>query len=174
MVNSLLNRVQVFLRWKYSYFWRVIIGMNSPAGIEDIKILYKSKNFVVVDKHYDVKINSNDPKDAITVATQLARLHPELVDESLPHSFRFIHRLDYSTSGALCIALNKNAAAIAMKYFKDRRVTKEYLALILKFALLKVQERNRLMEFERCNKTVYACFPMAAATSEVESSILKS
>eukprot|EP00057_Strongylocentrotus_purpuratus_P027444 XP_011681918.1 PREDICTED: RNA pseudouridylate synthase domain-containing protein 1-like [Strongylocentrotus purpuratus] len=86
-----------------------------------MRILYKSENFVAVDKHYDVKINSDDPKDTITVATQLAHLHPELVDSSLPHSFRFIHRLDYSTSGALCLALNKKAAANAGKMFKDRR-----------------------------------------------------
>ncbi|XP_030840125.1 RNA pseudouridylate synthase domain-containing protein 1-like [Strongylocentrotus purpuratus] len=130
MVNSLLNKVQVFLRWKYAHFWRVNMGMNSPASIDDIKILYKSENFVAVDKHYDVKINSDDPKDTITVATQLAHLHPELVDSSLPHSFRFIHRLDYSTSGALCLALNKKAAANAGKMFKDRRVTKRYLALV--------------------------------------------
>ena len=43
---------------------------------------------------------------------------------------RFVHRLDYSTSGSLCIALNKNAAAIAGDKFKNREVIKEYLALV--------------------------------------------
>jgi len=43
---------------------------------------------------------------------------------------RFCHQLDFSTSGALCVALNKAAAGSAYKCFKDRLVTKAYLALV--------------------------------------------
>lgn len=43
---------------------------------------------------------------------------------------RFCHQLDFSTSGALCVALNKAAAGSAYKCFKERRVTKAYLALV--------------------------------------------
>lgn len=50
---------------------------------------------------------------------------------ALPLSLaRFCHQLDFSTSGALCVALNKAAAASAYKCFKERRVTKAYLALV--------------------------------------------
>ena len=45
-----------------------------------VQVLYKSDNFIVVDKHYDVKINSDDAADTITVATQLAHRYPELTD----------------------------------------------------------------------------------------------
>jgi len=38
--------------------------------------------------------------------------------------------LDFSTSGALCVALNKAAAGHAYRCFKDRLVTKAYLALV--------------------------------------------
>lgn len=43
---------------------------------------------------------------------------------------RFCHQLDFSTSGALCVALNKAAAGRAYRCFKDRTVTKAYLALV--------------------------------------------
>ncbi|ELW67772.1 RNA pseudouridylate synthase domain-containing protein 1 [Tupaia chinensis] len=43
---------------------------------------------------------------------------------------RFCHQLDFSTSGALCVALNKAAAGSAYRCFKERRVTKAYLALV--------------------------------------------
>lgn len=49
--------------------------------------------------------------------------------DPLPH-VRFCHQLDFSTSGALCVALNKAAAGSAYKCFKERRVTKAYLALV--------------------------------------------
>ncbi|KFV58214.1 RNA pseudouridylate synthase domain-containing protein 1, partial [Gavia stellata] len=43
---------------------------------------------------------------------------------------RFCHQLDFSTSGALCVALNKAAAGSAYKCFKDRLGNKCYLALL--------------------------------------------
>lgn len=51
-----------------------------------------------------------------------------VIPPSLPP--RFCHQLDFSTSGALCVALNKAAAGSAYKCFKERTVTKAYLALV--------------------------------------------
>ncbi|XP_072043770.1 RNA pseudouridylate synthase domain-containing protein 1-like [Amphiura filiformis] len=96
----------------------------------ELKIIYQSQNFIVVDKNFDVKINSDDESDQVTVATQLVERFPDNVDDTIHHKFRFVHRLDYSTSGALCIALNKKASAVAGDKFKNREVIKEYLALV--------------------------------------------
>lgn len=43
--------------------------------------------------------------------------------------FRFAHRLDFATSGALLIAKTRSAAAVAQKAFAQRRVKKFYLGL---------------------------------------------
>ena len=43
---------------------------------------------------------------------------------------RFIHRLDYATSGVICIALTKKGAQKGNKAFQERKVTKHYLALV--------------------------------------------
>ncbi|XP_070580737.1 RNA pseudouridylate synthase domain-containing protein 1-like isoform X2 [Ptychodera flava] len=42
----------------------------------------------------------------------------------------FVHQLDFSTSGALCLALNKDACSRASKLFSSRSVLKEYVALV--------------------------------------------
>ena len=62
--------------------------IENPAKIEDIEILLVNQNFVVVNKRWDVLINSNDQADEVTVETQLRHLYPHLVDPKLGHSFR--------------------------------------------------------------------------------------
>ncbi|XP_018612585.2 RNA pseudouridylate synthase domain-containing protein 1 isoform X2 [Scleropages formosus] len=74
-----------------------------PASLENLHVLYQSTHFIVVNKHWDIRIDSK---------------------------MWFCHQLDFSTSGALCVALNKAAAGRAYRCFKDRLVTKAYLALL--------------------------------------------
>ncbi|XP_040010462.1 RNA pseudouridylate synthase domain-containing protein 1 isoform X2 [Xiphias gladius] len=76
---------------------------TEPASLESLHVLYQSDDYIVVDKHWDIRIDSK---------------------------MWFCHQLDFSTSGALCVALNKAAAGRAYRCFKDRTVTKAYLALI--------------------------------------------
>ncbi|XP_069725977.1 RNA pseudouridylate synthase domain-containing protein 1 isoform X1 [Phaenicophaeus curvirostris] len=68
--------------------------------------------------------------ETLTLQSQLKYRFPELADPDTYYGFRFCHQLDFSTSGALCVALNKAAAGSAYKCFKDRLVTKAYLALV--------------------------------------------
>lgn len=62
--------------------------------------------------------------------TQLRQLLPDLANQQLGHEFRFTHRLDFATSGLLCIALHKKAAGEITKCFMKKRVDKYYLALV--------------------------------------------
>ena len=66
----------------------------------------------------------------ITVEHQLRRLFPALANEKLGHSFHFAHRLDYPTSGVLCIACHKEASVCAQEAFSSRKTGKYYLALV--------------------------------------------
>jgi len=52
------------------------------------------------------------------------------VNPKLGHQFHFVHRLDFVTSGVVCVALNKKAAKEAGDGFSKRDVSKFYLALI--------------------------------------------
>ncbi|XP_048408572.1 RNA pseudouridylate synthase domain-containing protein 1 isoform X2 [Stegostoma tigrinum] len=100
------------------------------ARIDNLCILYQSLDFLVVNKHWDIRIDSKMWYEKLTVQSQLKHRFPELVDPDTYYGFRFCHQLDFSTSGALCIAFSKLAAAKAYRCFRDRLVTKVYLALV--------------------------------------------
>ncbi|KAM9098717.1 RNA pseudouridylate synthase domain-containing protein 1 [Sarcophilus harrisii] len=101
-----------------------------PGCIENLSILYQSSDFIVVNKHWDLRIDSKMWYETLTLQSQLKHRFPELADPDTYYGFRFCHQLDFSTSGALCVALNKAAAGRAYKCFKERQVTKAYLALV--------------------------------------------
>ncbi|XP_029944473.1 RNA pseudouridylate synthase domain-containing protein 1 [Salarias fasciatus] len=103
---------------------------TEPASLENLRVLYQDDDYIVVDKHWDIRIDSKMWYEKLTVQAQLRHRFPQLVDTSTYYGFRFCHQLDFSTSGALCVALNKAAAGQAYRCFKDRTVTKAYLALL--------------------------------------------
>ncbi|KAH0631746.1 hypothetical protein JD844_019512 [Phrynosoma platyrhinos] len=93
-----------------------------PVSIDNLSILYQSRDFIVVNKHWDVRIDSKMWYEKLTLQSQLKYRFPELADPDTYYGFRFCHQLDFSTSGALCVALNKAAAGNAYKCFKERMV----------------------------------------------------
>ncbi|XP_069762882.1 RNA pseudouridylate synthase domain-containing protein 1 isoform X5 [Narcine bancroftii] len=121
MESSPSTKIQAAATW---------LGNMEPASIGKLCILYQSSDFLVVNKHWDIRIDSKMWYEKLTVQSQLMHQFPELADPGTYYGFRFCHQLDFSTSGALCIALNKMAAAKAYRCFRDRVVTKIYLALV--------------------------------------------
>ncbi|XP_076852862.1 RNA pseudouridylate synthase domain-containing protein 1 [Brachyhypopomus gauderio] len=100
------------------------------ASVENLCVLYHSADYIVVNKHWDIRIDSKMWYETQTVQLQLKHHFPELADPGTYYGFRFCHQLDFSTSGALCVALNKAAAGRAYRCFRDRLVSKAYLALV--------------------------------------------
>lgn len=62
--------------------------------------------------------------------TLLKRQLSGLANSTLCHDFYFVHRLDYATSGLLCIPLNKKRCAELSQLFEKRQVDKYYLAIV--------------------------------------------
>ncbi|XP_018014448.1 RNA pseudouridylate synthase domain-containing protein 1 isoform X2 [Hyalella azteca] len=99
-------------------------------NLEGLKVVYESDDYLVVNKDYDLLINSDNPHIKVTLQTQLENKYPELANPNLGHQFHFCHRLDYATSGLLCVAKHKHAAAAMSAAMSNRRVTKVYVALL--------------------------------------------
>eukprot|EP00088_Acartia_fossae_P039563 TRINITY_DN4118_c0_g1_i11.p1 TRINITY_DN4118_c0_g1~~TRINITY_DN4118_c0_g1_i11.p1 ORF type:complete len:287 (+),score=-3.80 TRINITY_DN4118_c0_g1_i11:83-943(+) len=97
--------------------------------LDKLEILHKSEHFIVVNKDFDVVINSNDP-ERLSIYRQLSYKYPELANEKLTHGFYVAHRLDYSTSGVYLIPVTKAAAKSAGKLFEHKQTKKYYLALV--------------------------------------------
>ncbi|XP_038220434.1 RNA pseudouridylate synthase domain-containing protein 1-like [Zerene cesonia] len=93
-----------------------------------VEKLFESDDFLVVNKPYDMYINSDDANEKNTVTCHIASHDSHLSTSSNP--LYFVQRLDYSTSGVLCIAKNKTTAANAGKLFEKRLTKKYYMAVV--------------------------------------------
>ena len=105
----------------------LLFGDNSHTNI---RIVVKNDDFIVVDKPFDLVLNSDDP-ERDSVFKRLAEKYPHEADfRKYRHGFAVVHRLDYSTSGLVAVALNSKAASAAAKAFEARKVDKVYVAIV--------------------------------------------
>eukprot|EP01038_Epipyxis_sp_PR26KG_P010366 gene10366-13927_t len=88
-------------------------------------LLSNNENFLIVDKPSNLRMNGNFD---CTVEKLIYHLRKDLSDNNV--NLKWIHQLDYATSGVLCVGLNRPAAAIASYAFETRQVTKKYLAVL--------------------------------------------
>jgi len=88
-----------------------------------IDILFQNEHYIVINKPHDVRM---DGDFNTTIKSLLVDTFPGTNTES----FKWVHQLDFATSGALCIAKNREAAALACLAFELRETTKEYIAVV--------------------------------------------
>ncbi|XP_013787658.1 RNA pseudouridylate synthase domain-containing protein 1-like [Limulus polyphemus] len=134
LLEFLKFNFNVYFRHMLVYITRITFGRAKRPKMEDISVLHVSRSFIVVNKRHDILINIDKEEGMselpVSVENQLKTRFPHLVNSNLVHSFHFCHRLDYSTSGVLAVALTKEAAKEAMLVFQNRLTHKYYLALL--------------------------------------------
>lgn len=90
------------------------------------KVIYEDEVMLVVDKPAGMVVNRAETVKEETVQDWVEeKLHPRGVPRS-----GIVHRLDKDTSGVLVIGKTASACELLKRQFKDRRVTKGYLALV--------------------------------------------
>eukprot|EP00668_Euglena_longa_P048226 GGOE01065291.1.p1 GENE.GGOE01065291.1~~GGOE01065291.1.p1 ORF type:complete len:284 (+),score=96.06 GGOE01065291.1:70-921(+) len=89
------------------------------------RVLLEQDELLVIDKPQDVCIDGDRP---ITVEKYVAEQHPRYSKPGL--KLRFIHQLDFATSGILCLGFTKKATARLAKCFEGRTTEKHYLAIV--------------------------------------------
>lgn len=95
----------------------------------DVTILYRDDHLVVVDKPAGMpSVRERWAVDKPTVIDRAAALLE--AEEKREVELRTVHRLDKDTSGILLIARTADAGRALSGQFKDRLVSKTYLALI--------------------------------------------
>ncbi|CAI5729516.1 unnamed protein product [Hyaloperonospora brassicae] len=96
---------------------------GGPTSIEQLKlrILARSDHYVVLNKGPDERM---DGAFDVTLEKALARDFPEV------EKFRWIHQLDFATSGVLIVGTSKAATATCCRLFREKQVQKEYLAVV--------------------------------------------
>ncbi|KAF1319482.1 Rna pseudouridylate synthase-like protein, partial [Globisporangium splendens] len=86
-----------------------------------LRVISKNEHFLVVNKGADERL---DGDFEVTIEKALYRDFPDV------KKFRWIHQLDFATSGLMCIGVDRDATALACKLFREKRVQKEYLAVV--------------------------------------------
>ncbi|ETP16083.1 hypothetical protein F441_09277 [Phytophthora nicotianae CJ01A1] len=96
---------------------------GGPKTLEQLqlRILSKDEHFVVLNKGPDERM---DGAFDVTLEKALARDFPQV------EKFRWIHQLDFATSGVLVVGANKEATATGCRLFREKQVQKEYLAVV--------------------------------------------
>eukprot|EP00605_Chrysophyceae_sp_TOSAG23-4_P002370 GSChrysophyteH1.ASY1.ANO1.2622.1 assembled CDS len=100
---------------------------RGPATVEEISaddcLISVNDNYIIVSKPPDVRMDGD-----FDVTLQKMLLH--WIPGSSVASLKWVHQLDYATSGILCVARTKKAAGLAGISFQTRETSKEYLAII--------------------------------------------
>ena len=105
-----------------------------------IKVILEDPNFLVVEKPAGVPVYPLREDEKGTLIQGLLNQFPEILQVG-KQKFEggAVHRLDNDTSGLLLIARNQKTYEFFRNEFKNRRVEKEYLALVMGR-----MEKNRL------------------------------
>jgi 23S rRNA pseudouridine1911/1915/1917 synthase len=103
--------------------------------MNDIKIIYQDQDILVLDKPSGVTVNKAETtKGELTVQDWLMREHPlenPLNNQSDFYKRNgFVHRIDKETSGILIVAKNIESFENLQAQFKERKVSKTYVALV--------------------------------------------
>ncbi len=96
---------------------------DSSSITRDEVVMSIMDEYIVVNKPYDVRM---DGAFDLTLQKLLLKWIPNASLESL----KWVHQLDFATSGVLAVARNREAANLASRAFESRETSKEYLAVV--------------------------------------------
>ncbi len=102
---------------------------KGEADGSDLDILYEDEEVLAVEKPAGMPVHPSGRHVADTLIQQVhARYRSG--NDGLKLPIRLCHRLDLETSGVLLVAKGDRCHAHLMRQFEDRKVEKEYLAIV--------------------------------------------
>lgn len=97
--------------------------LHNPAVGKTLKIIYQDEHLVIIDKPTEfLAVPGINIKDSVAERMRIA--FPNATGPLV------VHRLDMATSGLMLIALTSAVYIALQKQFIDRKIKKEYLALL--------------------------------------------
>ncbi|TCS83384.1 RluA family pseudouridine synthase [Tepidibacillus fermentans] len=92
-----------------------------------LEVLYEDDHVLVVNKPAGVAVHPTEPNQRGTLAHAIAFYYQT---KGLQTKVRHIHRLDKDTTGAILIAKHSLAQSILDKDLRERKISREYLAIV--------------------------------------------
>jgi 23S rRNA pseudouridine1911/1915/1917 synthase len=93
-------------------------------------VIWEDEDILVVDKPSGLIVHPSPGHWKGTLVHGLLHKFPEIAGSGAPGRPGIVHRLDASTSGLMVVARNDRSLDILARAFQERRVRKEYLALV--------------------------------------------
>lgn len=97
----------------------------------DLNIIYEDKDIIVIDKPSGLVVHPGSGNYNNTLANGLLYYTKDLSDQNGIERPGIVHRIDKDTSGLLLIAKTNEAHQILTEDFKEKKVSREYVALLI-------------------------------------------
>lgn len=96
----------------------------------DIDIVYEDDDIIVVNKPSGLTVHPGSGNYNNTLVNGLMHYTKKLSDINGEIRPGIVHRIDKDTSGLLLIAKNNKSHTILAEYFKNKKIKREYIALL--------------------------------------------
>jgi 23S rRNA pseudouridine1911/1915/1917 synthase len=106
---------------------------SAPSNFGELEVLFSDTELLVVNKPAGITVHPSQGHQDSTLADMLMARFPELAVMAEPDGLTragIVHRLDKETSGVMVVARTPFARMALSQQFKDRSVSKVYLALV--------------------------------------------
>lgn len=107
---------------------------QKKSEVKAPKIIFKDDSILVVDKPAGMVVNRAETTAAKTTLQEWVEGYLKIFRHRISNEFwrrsGIVHRLDKETSGVLLVAKTPEAFVNLQKQFKERKVKKQYLALV--------------------------------------------
>lgn len=125
ILNSSLNYLKNVMWYRYQF-----TKAKENKNILTLNVLFKNKDFLIIDKPYDMQIYDFSGFKSITVLDLLRENYPFYYNPKIQGGYHVIHRLDSICSGCFCVPLNEKSAKLAYDAIRKGNIEKKYLALV--------------------------------------------
>lgn len=108
-------------------------GTAQTGAVGDLEVLFSDEQLMAVNKPAGMPVHPSPGHPDSTLAHLLVARFPELAAIAEPNGLMrpgIVHRLDKQTSGVMVVARTPFARMVLSQQFKDRRVSKVYLAIV--------------------------------------------
>jgi len=102
-----------------------------PAEEGLLAVLAETKDYLIIDKPAGLTVHATSARTHGTLANLLLAYYPPIREVGEPHRPGIVHRLDRDVSGCMIAAKTERAYEYLKKQFAERKVNKEYAALVL-------------------------------------------
>lgn len=96
----------------------------------EIEILYEDEDLAIINKEKGISVHLSPSERSGTLVNGLAKKFKSLSNINGSERPGIVHRLDKDTSGALLIAKNNKTHKKLQELFKNREISKKYLAIV--------------------------------------------